>query len=334
MNHSIFEISCQYIIHFVYIIFLIAFFFVQCYDIFCETFKKHFVKHSVSPEGSFHIYEKNKFSHTHTNRCRHADGIAADYVQSALSAGVTQLGFSDHAPFPDYDFGMRMPYCELSEYIEDINALTVQYRTDIILWKGLEIEYLPEYRDYYEALLTRSGMDYLLMGEHFYKNASGKTTNYTDALSTDEFPVYAQNVADGMKTGLFLAVAHPDIYMADNFVWDDNCKKAADIIIDTAVTTGTVLEYNANGFRREKKFYPDGTRYQYPHPAFWEMVKGSGARVIVGSDCHNPSQVWDVAIEKAYQNLYALGIHPISSLFDTSDVPSVLCTKSHDEEHS
>lgn len=96
-----------------------------------------------------------------------------------------------------------MPYCELSEYIEDINALTVQYRTDIILWKGLEIEYLPEYRDYYEALLTRSGMDYLLMGEHFYKNASGKTTNYTDALSTDEFPVYAQNVADGMKTGLF-----------------------------------------------------------------------------------------------------------------------------------
>lgn len=253
MNHSIFEISCQYIIHFVYIIFLIAFFFVQCYDIFCETFKKHFVKHSVSPEGSFHIYEKINF-HTHTNRCRHADGIAADYVQSALSAGVTQLGFSDHAPFPDYDFGMRMPYCELSEYIEDINALTVQYRTDIILWKGLEIEYLPEYRDYYEALLTRSGMDYLLMGEHFYKNASGKTTNYTDALSTDEFPVYAQNVADGMKTGLFLAVAHPDIYMADNFVWDDNCKKAADIIIDTAVTTGTVLEYNANGFRREKSF--------------------------------------------------------------------------------
>lgn len=276
MNHSIFEISYQYIIHFVHIIFLIAFFFVQCYDIFCETFKKHFVKHSVSPEGSFHIYEKINF-HTHTNRCRHADGIAADYVQSALSAGVTQLGFSDHAPFPDYDFGMRMPYCELSEYIEDINALTVQYRTDIILWKGLEIEYLPEYRDYYEALLTRSGMDYLLMGEHFYKNASGKTTNYTDALSTDEFPVYAQNVADGMKTGLFLAVAHPDIYMADNFVWDDNCKKAADIIIDTAVTTGTVLEYNANGFRREKKFYPDGTRYQYPHPAFWEMVKGSGA---------------------------------------------------------
>lgn len=57
-----------------------------------------------------------------------------------------------------------------------------------------------------------------------------------------------------MKTGLFLAVAHPDIYMADNFVWDDNCKKAADIIIDTAVITGTVLEYNANGFRREKSF--------------------------------------------------------------------------------
>lgn len=156
MNHSIFEISCQYIIHFVHIIFLIAFFFVQCYDIFCETFKKHFVKHSVSPEGSFHIYEKNKFSHTHQPlppRRRDCSRLCP----VCTVCRCTQLGFSDHAPFPDYDFGMRMPYCELSEYIEDINALTVQYRTDIILWKGLEIEYLPEYRDYYEALLTVPG---------------------------------------------------------------------------------------------------------------------------------------------------------------------------------
>lgn len=38
--------------------------------------------------------------HTHTNRCRHADGIAADYVQSALSAGVTQLGFPTTPHFP------------------------------------------------------------------------------------------------------------------------------------------------------------------------------------------------------------------------------------------
>ena len=73
---------------------------------------------------------------------------------------------------------------------------------------------------------------------------------------------------------------------------------------------------------------------QKAHQAFLEMVICSGARGFVGPDCHNPSQVWDVAIEKAYQNLYALGIHPISSLFDTSDVPSALCTKSHDEEHS
>lgn len=102
--------------------------------------------------------------HTHVQRCRHAGGTEEAYVQAAISLGFTQLGFSDHAPFPDRDFGMRMPFCELQEYLDTLNALTVKYQTDIILWKGLEIEYLPEYQNYYEELLTTWKFDYLLMG--------------------------------------------------------------------------------------------------------------------------------------------------------------------------
>ncbi|MDE6281143.1 MAG: PHP domain-containing protein, partial [Oscillospiraceae bacterium] len=62
--------------------------------------------------------------HTHTERCRHAQGTERDYVQEALTAGVSILGFSDHAPFPDHDFGLRMLYEELPAYIAAVDQLT------------------------------------------------------------------------------------------------------------------------------------------------------------------------------------------------------------------
>ena len=80
-----------------------------------------------------------------------------------------------------------------------------------------------------------------------------------------------------------------------------------------------------------EKIRLENGRLLIPDQPIIPYIEGDG----VGQDIWSEAQkVIDVAIEKAYQNLYALGIHPISSLFDTSDVPSVLCTKSHDEEHS
>ena len=36
--------------------------------------------------------------HTHTWRCRHADGTEREYVETAIEAGLKILGFSDHTP--------------------------------------------------------------------------------------------------------------------------------------------------------------------------------------------------------------------------------------------
>lgn len=250
--------------------------------------------------------------HTHTRRCGHAGGSEEDYVKSALANGLCVLGFSDHGPYPDADLGMRMPFGELREYLEAVDDVAQKYRGRITVRKGLEIEYLPEYRGYYEELLTRWGVEYLLMGEHFYVSLEGELVNiYNGAFSTEQFPAYARTIAEGMRTGLFKAVAHPDLYMLNPFAWDDNCKRAADLIIDTAAATGTILEYNANGFRRGLKTYPDGERYPYPHSTFWEMAARAPVRVIVGSDCHDPSSLWDASVELAYENLRNLGIRPV-----------------------
>ena len=46
--------------------------------------------------------------HTHTWRCRHADGTEREYVERAIEGGLKILGFSDHSPYPfpeGYDSG-------------------------------------------------------------------------------------------------------------------------------------------------------------------------------------------------------------------------------------
>lgn len=69
--------------------------------------------------------------HTHTKRCKHANGSEEDYVKSALLNGLSQLGFSDHGPYPDIDPGMRMLFHELKDYLETLDALTIKYQKDI-----------------------------------------------------------------------------------------------------------------------------------------------------------------------------------------------------------
>lgn len=58
--------------------------------------------------------------HTHTPRCLHAAGTDTEYIESAIATKMTILGFSDHAPYPDNRFGLRMSYDQLDEYIESI----------------------------------------------------------------------------------------------------------------------------------------------------------------------------------------------------------------------
>lgn len=249
--------------------------------------------------------------HTHTNRCRHAQGTEADYVTSALQSHIDILGFSDHAPFPDYDFGLRMPYEELDPYLQSIDSLTKKYSTDIILLKSLEIEYLPEYHSYYEFLLSEKKMDYLLLGEHFYKTDSGILKNITMATGTDWYPEYASAISKALRTGYFKILAHPDLCLMNPFAWDKNCDIAFDIILDALSASGATVEYNANGLRRGIHKYPDGERLMYPDHRFWRQVAKTDIPVIVGSDCHNPTQVWDHALDLAYQNLQELGITPV-----------------------
>lgn len=256
--------------------------------------------------------------HTHTSHCGHAEGLPEDYAKEAVKAGLSVLGFSDHAPFRDKDFYCRMQYPELDIYCSEVQNAKKKFSEKLEILCSLEIEYLPEYnreKSYYEYLLTEKKIDYLLCGEHFFRDRAGNMHNITSITESSLAVEYAYACKDAMETGFFKILAHPDLFCINEpWGWNKDYEKAADIIIETAEKTGVILEFNANGLRRGKKAYPDGERWQYPHERFWGKVKNAGLCAIVGSDAHSPDLIWDKAVSDSIDILRNSGIERITVL--------------------
>ena len=257
--------------------------------------------------------------HTHTPHCGHAVGSStAEYAESAFQDGLEILGFTDHAPFEDYDFGCRMPYEELYVYFDEVSDLQKLYKGRMEILKSVEIEYLPEYTKpgnaYYEKLLSKDNLDYLLCGEHFFRDKKGELFNIYNIPGPELIPEYAKACVEAMSTGYFKMLAHPDLFGVNDYPWDINMDKATEIIIEGALKYNVILEFNANGFRRGIKEFSDGKRYMYPMDRFWNEVKKTNARVIIGSDSHNPREIWDFAMPKAREYLDTLGIKWIETI--------------------
>ena len=169
--------------------------------------------------------------------------------------------------------------------------------------------------EYYTTLLKKFKLDYLALGEHTYTTKSGYFRNIFFAENTKDYTDYASSISEALGTGFFAFLAHPDLMMNNEFAWDKNCDKACDLILSAAEKYDIPLEYNASGFRKGISDFPDGRRYQYPDDRFWKLISGSKIRVIIGSDCHRPEQLYDDAVVYAEKKCAELKLNVVDFPF-------------------
>ena len=111
--------------------------------------------------------------HTHSPRCRHAEGTEEEYVQAAMDAGLEILGFSDHTPYwfaGDYYSHMRMYPDQLEEYCESVRTMRQKYSDRLQIHLGLEMEYYPAFFRETVQKARDNGVEYFLLGQHWVGN--------------------------------------------------------------------------------------------------------------------------------------------------------------------
>jgi histidinol-phosphatase (PHP family) len=219
--------------------------------------------------------------HTHTARCKHAVGADRDYVKSAIQSGVKILGFSDHAPFPEYAFVGMMPDI-LPEYVASISTLREEFRNDVTMHIGLELEYDPKNFPKQLDFLKGHGIEYLILGQHALFGLTNRAGEYLSGSEERYLDYHCGLQREAMDTGLITYVAHPDMY---NFSGSEEvyerhirrlCRHARDL--------GIPLEINLLGLRTDR---------HYPRPFFWQIAGEEGCTVILGCDAHEPDAFLD-----------------------------------------
>lgn len=254
--------------------------------------------------------------HTHTTRCRHAFGKDRDYIDKAIKAGITELGFSDHAPmlFPvdNYYSTYRMFPEDVADYVNSINLLREEYKDKIKIYLGYEFEYFPELFDKTIEFLNQCGYEYLILGQHFTDNEYEPYAHYSGLPTNDEtlFDKYINQVIEGLKTGKFLYIAHPDLF---NYTGPDRIYiEKMTYLCKEIKKLGYPVEFNLLGFAQKRN---------YPDKRFWKIVSEVGNDVIIGFDAHSPEAFQNKRIYNSALNYLAkLGITPLEKLeINTAD---------------
>lgn len=221
--------------------------------------------------------------HTHTARCQHASGEDKEYVEAAIRAGMQVLGFSDHCPwiFPDgYVSHMRMRPDQLDDYFYSLEVLRREYAHDITIYIGFEAEYLPDLIEAQERLLTDYPVDYMILGEHFVANEM--FASYTGAPNDSESDLenYIDLIIEGMETGKYSYVAHPDLFQ---FTGDDKVYEREFLRLCRYLKSHNVpVEINLLGIAEQR---------HYTSERFLKIAKQVGNSVIISYDAHTPEQL-------------------------------------------
>ena len=224
--------------------------------------------------------------HVHSFRCGHAEDVSDEaYIKKAIELGAESIWFSDHAPFPGDYFRGRMRLDQLDEYISTLSDLKEKNKDKIAVHIGLEIEYLPSFdkAGYYAELKDKEGLEFFLLGQHFAEDPDdpGKYTFEweKDRVEEHEFEVMGKAIVEGVKTGYFDAVAHPDRIYRRCAEWNDKMDKIAGDILGEAKERKLAIELNMHSVKSKNLYWPE----------FWEQATGYDPMLVVikGLDAHS-----------------------------------------------
>ncbi len=222
--------------------------------------------------------------HNHTTRCNHAEGTVDEYIQRAIELGIDIYGFSEHAPM-DFDQHYRLGFNEMAAYTSEILTAKEQYKDQIKILLGYEVDYLPGYMD---DRILNAEVDYLIGSVHFIDKWGFDNPEFIGEYKNRDIDEIWQAYFDATeamaKTGYFDIVGHFDLIKVFKYMPTKELKLLAHEALKAIKKSNMVLEVNTAGLRKPVKEI-------YPSKLLLEEAYGLDIPITFGSDAHAVDQV-------------------------------------------
>jgi histidinol-phosphatase (PHP family) len=226
--------------------------------------------------------------HLHTRLCKHAQGNIHEYVESAISAGLQEIAFTDHIPLPeDFDIAHRMHLSEMDTYCRWVQTIRERY-PEIHIRLGIEADYYEGLEDFTTEFLKRYDFDLVIMSIHFIKHwpAGNWIFKYhlPDMSREAIFEDYLTTLIKGVRTGIFDILGHADIIKRQGQSLMKSVPEKVEQLLFEVKKHNMAIEINSSGFRKE-------VAESYPGFDWLPLIKKYHLPITVGSDAHAPDQV-------------------------------------------
>lgn len=262
-------------------------------------------------------------SHMHTPLCKHATGHPVEYMEHGIERGLAGIIMTCHSPMPNrFSHRVRMAPEQFDEYVGLVGSAADAAPEDFEVRLGLESDFFPGMEKWLAELHQRADFHYILGSVHWH------IPEYLDTFwrgDTDAFRrQYFTHLAESAESGLFDALAHPDLIKnASPEEWDfDDVREPVAAALDRIARTGVAMEINTSGMN---KAYPE----MNPGPEMLEMIAERQIPIVIGSDSHHPARVGD-RFELALDFLEDAGFEMVSVFRERkrSDLPIELVRSS------
>ncbi len=243
-------------------------------------------------------------THTHSSFC---DGKYSlkKYVTQAIHLGMTSLGFSSHAPLPfPCDWCMKSE--SLLPYLSIIGQLKRQFKHEVELYAGLEVDYIPDHVSPTYFQKQEPQLDYTIGSIHyvdFFNNGTpwevdGSFLTFQKGLKEifngnikKAVSRYFALTREMIKNHTPTVLGHLDKIKIHNRyapIFNEQelwYRREIESVLQSVKSAGVILEVNTRGIYTKKS--PD------PYPSGWilERIHKKGIPVTLNSDAHHPKDL-------------------------------------------
>lgn len=227
------------------------------------------------------------------------------YLLTAKSRGITDIGFSEHG----YRFRQSKPILYnpwiASHQTEDIE----QYVTLVLEAKkmglpvklGLELDYIPGKEQEIEDFLKPFPWDYIIGSVHWIDSwgfdIDEMKSQWSNTSIIDVYKLYYERVEQLVQSQLFDILGHIDVIKVFGHRPGEEYKDILEDIYSNLINvikkSGITIEMSTAGLRKPvKELYPD--------PVIMELLANNDIPMIINSDAHRPQDVgvdFDIGID-------------------------------------